>query len=79
VSETIFYINNEQQPIARTGEVIFHNILFTTTVIGIFGLAFLLFKLTFMAILTRILEHHVHLLHLFKFKKDKMISNDTPL
>ncbi len=79
LGETNFYINNEQQPIARTGEVIFHNILFTTTIIGMFALAFLLFKLTFMAILTRILEHHVYLLHLFKFKKDKMISNDTAL
>jgi hypothetical protein len=51
LAETNFYINNQQQPIARTGEVIFHNILFTTTIIGIFTLAFVIFKLTFMPIL----------------------------
>ncbi|CAF2521224.1 unnamed protein product [Rotaria sp. Silwood2] len=32
-SETQFYVINKQQPIARRGEIIFHNILFTTTVI----------------------------------------------
>ena len=68
-SETTFYINNEQQPIARTGIILFHNILFTTTVIGIFALAFLLFKLTFMAILAKIIKRRKHLLDLCKCKK----------
>lgn len=76
-SETNFYISNEQQPIARMGEIIFHNILFTTTIIGIFALAFLIFKLTLMAILTQILNRPKHLLHLCKFKKGKVIQNDT--
>jgi hypothetical protein len=50
LSETQFYLMNKQEPIARKGEVLFHNILFTTTIIGIFALAFLVFKLTLMPI-----------------------------
>ena len=50
-SETQFYVMNKQEPIARQGEILFHNILFTTTIIGIFALAFLVFKLTLMPII----------------------------
>lgn len=72
-SETQFYVSNTQQPIARTGEVIFHNILFTTTILGIFALAFLLFKLTFMPIVQCLIKHE---LLLFKYCKSK--SEKTP-
>ncbi|CAF1184311.1 unnamed protein product [Adineta ricciae] len=44
-SETQFYIRNIQEPIAKSGEIIFHNILFSTVCIELFGLAYLLFKL----------------------------------
>ncbi|CAF1105134.1 unnamed protein product [Rotaria sordida] len=56
-SETEFYVINKQEPIARMGEVLFHDILFVTTIIGIFALAFLIFKLMFMPILKWIINH----------------------
>lgn len=47
LTETPFYIQNIQEPIARRTEIIFHNILFTIVVLELFGLIFLLFKLLF--------------------------------
>ena len=44
-SETQFYIKNVQEPIAKSGEILFHNILFSTVCIELFGLAYLLCKL----------------------------------
>ncbi|UJR13173.1 hypothetical protein I4U23_000196 [Adineta vaga] len=44
-SETQFFIKNIQEPIAKSREIIFHNILFSTVCIELFGLAYLLFKL----------------------------------
>jgi hypothetical protein len=64
LSETLFYINNEQQPIARTGEVIF-----------------LLFKLTFMPILTVLVKHQalLYVLRKQKPKEDKVVEDDIKL
>ena len=45
VSQSIFYVSNLQQPIARQAEVIFRCLLFTIVVLEIFGLLFLLVKL----------------------------------
>jgi hypothetical protein len=45
ISETQFFIRNTQEPIARAGEILFHNILFSTVCLELFGLAFLIFKL----------------------------------
>jgi hypothetical protein len=45
ITETPYYILNSQQPIARLPEIIFHNFLFTTMIIELFGFVFLLFKL----------------------------------
>ncbi len=50
-SETQFYIKNVQEPIARSGEIIFHNILFSTVCIELFGLAFLIFKLALLPLI----------------------------
>jgi hypothetical protein len=50
-SETQFYIKNAQEPISRSGEIIFHNILFSTVCIELFGLAFLIFKLALLPLL----------------------------
>ncbi|CAF0997415.1 unnamed protein product [Adineta steineri] len=44
--ETPFFIKNTQDPIARQGEIIFHNVLFTIVALEIFGLVFLIVKLT---------------------------------
>ena len=48
LSETPFYVKNTQDPIARRTEIIFHNILFTTVALELFGLVFLIFKLIFL-------------------------------
>ena len=45
IRETPYYVKNVQRPIAKTSEIIFHNFLFTTVCLEIFGLGFLLFKL----------------------------------
>ena len=78
-SETQFYVSNSQQPIARTGEVIFHNILFTTTILGIFALAFLLFKLTFIPIIQCIIKRQICLLQFCKFRKAYKSHQNTTL
>lgn len=78
-SETSFYVNNQQQPIVRMGEILYHNILFTTTVIGIFALAFLLFKLMFMPIAKWIIKRKFFLLQNHKSKDEKMVDNENTL
>lgn len=45
LSETEFFIKNTQEPIARFGEIIFNNVIFSTACIELFALAFLLIKL----------------------------------
>jgi hypothetical protein len=45
ISETAFYIKNDEEPITKQQEVIFHNLLFIIVCLEIFGLVFLLFKL----------------------------------
>ncbi len=54
--ETQFYIQNIEEPIARKGEILFQNILFTTTVIGLFALAFAILKLTILPVYERVLK-----------------------
>jgi hypothetical protein len=76
-SETLFYVINRQEPTSRMGEIVFHNVLFTTTIIGIFALAFLLFKLTFMAILQWMIEREIGILQCFKLRKGKIIENNN--
>ena len=45
IQETPYYVKNVQQPIAKSSEIIFHNLLFTIVCLEIFGLGFLLYKL----------------------------------
>jgi hypothetical protein len=45
IAETDHYILNVEEPIAKQGEVIFHDLLFTIVVLEIFGIIFLIFKL----------------------------------
>ncbi|CAF0830532.1 unnamed protein product [Adineta steineri] len=55
-SETQFYVVNEQQPIVRRNEMIFHGVLFTTTILGLFALGFLVLKLTLITALKWIIN-----------------------
>ena len=66
LSETQFYVINKQEPIARTSEILFHNLLFTTTLIGIFALVFLIFKLTFMPLIQWIVARKMCCKRLYK-------------
>ncbi|CAF4729048.1 unnamed protein product, partial [Rotaria sp. Silwood2] len=43
--DTVFFVNNVQQPITRQNEIIFRNLLFTVVVVEVFQLAFLIFKI----------------------------------
>lgn len=45
IQETPYYVKNLQEPIAKSSEIIFHNLLFTIVCLEIFGLGFLLYKL----------------------------------
>jgi len=43
-TETVFYVKNNQAPIATQPEIIFHNLLFRNVCLEIFRLIFLIFK-----------------------------------
>ena len=45
IQETPYYVKNVQQPIAKTPEIVFHNLLFTVVSLEIFGLGYLLYRL----------------------------------
>ncbi|CAF0867159.1 unnamed protein product [Rotaria sordida] len=47
LTETPYYVKNQQQPIAKQPEIVFHNVLFTVACLKIFGLIFILYKLIF--------------------------------
>lgn len=55
MSETPFFIKNIQEPIVRSGEMIFNNILFSTMCLELFALSFLMFKLAILPIVKQIL------------------------
>ncbi len=74
ISESIYYVKNEQEPIARQTEVIFHNLLFTIVVLELFGLLFLIFKLL-VAPLVRFLHERVH--RYLQKKKQVNVINDN--
>jgi hypothetical protein len=58
ISETPFYIQNHEAPIAKRPEIIFHNLLFTIVCLEIFGLVFLLFKLVCIPLFMLVKERH---------------------
>lgn len=64
ISETSYYILNEQSPIARLPEIIYHDFLFITMIIGTFVLIFIIVEITILPCVTRVLN------------KDKEKSNE---
>jgi hypothetical protein len=56
ITEATYYIYNQQQPITKLTEIVFTDILFTTTCIELFALAFLFFKLAILPIIKKIIE-----------------------
>ena len=67
-SEQPFFLQNNQKPVVRTAELAFHTLLFCTLVIELFGMAFLLFKLSGKPCLVRIINR-------FQSKKQGINTN----
>ncbi len=61
LNENHFYVENNQEPIARRAEVNFHTVLFMSLALEMFCLTFLMFKLIFVP-LFRLIERRI-LLH----------------
>lgn len=57
ISESSYYIKNRQLPIAKLGEIIFHNLLFTLVCVEIFRLLVLLVKLIIVPQMDFITKH----------------------
>jgi len=57
LTEQPFFLQNTQQPIIRTAELIFHTLLFTSLVIELFGFAFLIIKIFILPFLIPILRY----------------------
>ncbi|CAF1657505.1 unnamed protein product [Rotaria magnacalcarata] len=75
-SETKFDVINKQEPTARRDDIIFHNILFTTTVIGIFALAFLVVKLRLVSTVKWMIKHENFVLPFSNLRKDRPTRRD---
>lgn len=58
LSENHFYVENNQDPIARKAEANFHTILFISLALEMFCLTFLMFKLIFVP-LFRLIERRI--------------------
>ncbi len=66
LTESEFFVENKQEPIARKFEILFHNVLFLGITIELFGLAFLISKLIFLPIARFIYNYFIK--YCFHFK-----------
>ena len=55
IIEMSYYILNEQSPIARLPEIIYHDFLFMTMIIGMFVLVFVIYEVLVLPCLTRLI------------------------
>ena len=72
IGQSLFYVSNVQQPIARQTEIIFHNFLFTIVVLELFGLLFLLVKL----LLVPLFNATIIRLHDYLSRKNRVNEGD---
>jgi hypothetical protein len=63
IDESVFYVSNVQEPIARQTEIIFHNLLFTIVVLEVFGLLFLIIKLLLIPMFYTLFERVKYILN----------------
>ena len=56
IDQSLFYVSNVQEPIARQREIIFHSLLFTNVVLELFGLLFLVTKLILIPAIQKIIQ-----------------------
>ena len=83
ISETSYFIQNIQRPIAKQPEVIFHNLLFTIVCLELFGLIFLIMKLIlfpFFKLMQRFIEKRYNLVHphLPRISLSSVVNNKEP-
>ena len=60
LNEEIYFVQNNQSPIIRRGALFFHTVLFMFSLIEIFAMIFLLYKLWFHPLRRRVLLSHHH-------------------
>ncbi|CAF1431486.1 unnamed protein product, partial [Adineta steineri] len=72
ISETSYYILNEQSPIARLPIMIYHSFLFTTTAVGSFTFVFVIFKLVVLPVILLLIRKWK-----LKFGKNNQISSNN--
>lgn len=75
LSENHFFLENNQMPVARKAEVIFHTVLFVSLSLEMFGLTFLIFKLVFVP-LFRLIERKI-LFNSVKISNIQSSNNDN--
>ena len=79
LTESEFFVENKQEPVARKSEVIFHNVLFLGVTMELIGLTFLLSKLIFIPIIRLVYNCFCeYYLFNFKIRKKKRMRKDVP-
>ncbi|CAF3681241.1 unnamed protein product [Adineta steineri] len=83
ISEVTYYTMNVQQPIAKKSEIIFHNLLFTTVCLELFGLMFIGMKLIGLPLFNGFryfIEKHSNLIHPepFSDKSNEALKTQEP-
>ncbi|CAF3950864.1 unnamed protein product [Rotaria sp. Silwood2] len=58
LTESEFYLENSQEPIARPNEIVFQTVLFSMLCLELFGLLFLIFKLLISPFIPMVLERY---------------------
>lgn len=58
ISETPYYVKNLQQPIAKSSEIVFQNLLFFLVCLELFGLIFLSYKMILKPLYRFVLKRH---------------------
>jgi hypothetical protein len=76
ITNSVYFIKNIQEPIARQAEIIFHNLLFTIVCIEIFGLIFIIFKLILVPLFMFLLQKMATKSNRIKIAEDDVENDD---
>jgi hypothetical protein len=79
ITNSVYFIKNIQEPIARQAEIIFHNLLFTIVCIEIFGLLFLVFKLILVPLVMFLLQKMATKSNRIKIADDDVEKDDDEM
>ncbi|UJR19701.1 hypothetical protein I4U23_022835 [Adineta vaga] len=75
-NEELYFVQNNQSPIIRRGALFFHTVLFSFSLIEVFGMIFLLYKLWFHPIRRRIRTSHDNLVDIELQSNQTHIATD---